>query len=428
MLIITILSMLNIRFVWLAFLGVAFSLLSLGAALAETATASWDSNPEPDITHYHLKYGTATGGPYPNTINVTAPNTSATVQGLQPGRPYFFVVTAFNSVGESPSSQEKSYTVPNPTPTPSPTPTATPTPTPTPLPTATPVPTATPIPTATPAPSAPPQISPTPSPSPSPIGLSHSLANVSTRVQVKSGDSVLIGGFIISGDKSKNVIMRAIGPSLTAAGVRGALKDPVLELYDSTGTLIQKNDNCTSLRAGLVPKGLEPANGAESVINTSLAPGSYTAVLRGVKGGTGVGLFELYDLDPANSRVSNISTRGNVETGDGAMIAGFIIGGSDPTKVIIRAIGPSLSANGVTGALRDPVLELHDADGSLIFSNDNWRSDQEKQIIDSTVPPTNNKESAIVATLNPGNYTAIVRGVGGTSGVALVEVYNLDSH
>ena len=192
--------------------------------------------------------------------------------------------------------------------------------------------------------------------------------------------------------------------------------------------MIQKNDNCTSLRAGLVPKGLEPANGAESVINTSLAPGSYTAVLRGVKGGTGVGLFELYDLDPSNSRVSNISTRGNVEIGDGAMIAGFIIGGSDPTKVIVRAIGPSLSAADVTGALRDPILELHDADGSLIFSNDNWRSDQEKQIIDSTVPPTNNKESAIVATLVPGGYTAIVRGVGGTSGVALVEVYNLDSN
>jgi hypothetical protein len=259
-------------------------------------------------------------------------------------------------------------------------------------------------------------------------GLTHCLLNVSTRVQVKSGDSVLIGGFIISGDKSKNVILRAIGPSLTAAGVRGALKDPVLELYDSTGTLIQKNDNCTSLQADVVPQGLEPADGAESVINASLAPGNYTAVLRGAKGGTGVGLFELYDLNPSNSRVSNISTRGNVETGDGAMIAGFIIGGSDPTKVIVRAIGPSLSAAGVTGTLRDPILELHDAEGSLIFSNDNWRSDQEKQIVDSTVPPTNDRESAIVATLIPGNYTAVVRGMGETSGVALVEVYNLNSN
>lgn len=107
------------------------------------------------------------------------------------------------------------------------------------------------------------------------------------------------------------------------------------------------------------------------------------------------------------------------------MIGGFIIGGDAPTKVIVRAIGPSLAAFGVTGVLGDPTMELHDSSGSLIFSNDNWRSDQEQEIIDTTIPPTDDKESAIVATLPPGAYTAIVRGANGTTGVALVEVYAL---
>ena len=127
-----------------------------------------------------------------------------------------------------------------------------------------------------------------------------------------------------------------------------------------------------------------------------------------------------------NSSGLNISTRGQVGSGDDVMIGGFIVGGTDPSKVIVRAIGPSLTAAGVAGALADPILELHNSDGSLIFQNDNWRSDQEAQIIASTVPPSNNNESAIVATLNPGAYTAIVRGAGDTTGVALVEVYALN--
>jgi hypothetical protein len=253
------------------------------------------------------------------------------------------------------------------------------------------------------------------------------LLNVSTRVEVQSGDSVLIGGFIVSGDKPKNVVLRAIGPSLAAAGISGALKDPELELYDSAGQLIDSNDNWTSLPPDSVPAGLAPTDPAESLLQSTLVPGSYTAVLRGTNGSTGVGLFELYDIDAASSRVSNISTRGEVVAGDGAMIAGFIIGGEDLTKVIMRALGPSLAEAGVKGALLDPILELRDAEGSLIFSNDNWRTTQEAAIIASTIPPTNDKEAAIVATLPPGNYTATVRGVGNTTGVALVEVYNLES-
>lgn len=244
---------------------------------------------------------------------------------------------------------------------------------------------------------------------------------------MQNGDSVLIGGFIVTGDKSKNVVLRAIGPSLTAVGIQGALPDPELELYNAAGELIGSNDNWTSLSPDTIPDGLAPTNPNESFVAASLEPGAYTAVLRGINGTTGVGLFELYDIDAESSRVSNISTRGLVESGDGAMIAGFIIGGEDPTKVIVRAIGPSLTAAGVSGALLDPSLELRDAEGSLIFANDNWRSDQEAQLIDSSLQPTSNKEAAIIATLVPGNYTATVRGVGGTIGVALVEVYNLES-
>ena len=221
--------------------------------------------------------------------------------------------------------------------------------------------------------------------------------------------------------------MRAIGPSLTAAGVVGALSDPTLDLFDSTGSLVAENDDWTSLPADRVPAGLEPADPAESLLLVTLPPGSYTAVVRGAHGTTGVALVELYDLAATRSHVSNISTRGSVQSGDGAMIAGFIIGGDQATKVIVRAIGPSLTQRGVAGALSDPVLELHDAEGALIFTNDDWRSDQEKQIKDSTIPPQSDKESAILATLSPGNYTAVVRGVNGGTGVALVEVYNLDN-
>ncbi len=246
-------------------------------------------------------------------------------------------------------------------------------------------------------------------------------------MQVQNGDSVLIGGFIVTGEKTKNVVLRAIGPSLTAAGIQGALSDPELELYNAAGELIAMNDNWTSLPSDTVPTGLAPTDPSESFIVASLDPGPYTAVLRGTNGATGVGLFELYDIDAQSSRVSNISTRGLVTSGDGAMIAGFIIGGEDPTKVIVRAIGPSLAAAGVSGALLDPTLELRDAEGSLVFANNNWRSAQEAQLIDSNLEPTDDKEAAIIATLVPGNYTATVRGVGDTTGVALIEVYNLDS-
>jgi hypothetical protein len=235
----------------------------------------------------------------------------------------------------------------------------------------------------------------------------------------------LIGGFIVIGDADKNVVIRALGPSLAGAGVPKTLRNPELELYDFSGALLEQNDDWTTLPPGAIPVELQPTDPFEAAISASLPPGSYTAVLRGESGTTGVALCELYDLSPTASSVRNISTRGQVGLGDDVMIGGFIIGGNAPTQVIVRAIGPSLVAAGVTGELADPILELHNSDGSLIFRNDNWRDDQEQQIVDTTIPPLDNKESAIVATLPPGAYTAIVGGANLTTGVALVEVYAL---
>ena len=237
----------------------------------------------------------------------------------------------------------------------------------------------------------------------------------------------MIGGFIITGNKAKQVVLRAIGPSLADAGVTNYLADPEMELYDSAGNLLQANDNADNIPDKRTAAGLAPTDPRESLIAITLDPGAYTAVIRGVNNTTGVALCEVFDLAPSSSHVGNISTRGRVAGGDSAMIGGFILGGRAPTKVIIRAIGPSLAAAGVSGALQDPLLEVHDGNGSLLFSNDNWRSTQEDQIIASTIPPTDDREAAIVATLPSGPYTAVVRSANNGSGVALVEVYNLDS-
>jgi hypothetical protein len=250
-------------------------------------------------------------------------------------------------------------------------------------------------------------------------------------MRVGLSDNVLIGGFIIKGTQSKKLILRAIGPSLAAAGVANAITDPVLELHDSAGNVIAANDNWTLSPQALQiqQSGVAPANSAESAIIATLAPGNYTAVVSGSGGGQGVALVEAYELDGNATRLVNISTRGRVEVGDEAMIGGLIIQGSGAKNVIIRALGPSLSVgpNPIAGVLTDPVLELHDGSGNLIGANDDWRnSSQVSEIIQTGVPPTNNSESAIVATLGPGNYTAVIRGANNGTGVGLVEVYDLD--
>ncbi len=266
---------------------------------------------------------------------------------------------------------------------------------------------------------------PTPTPTPAMGDTTRKLLNVSTRGNVGTGDNVLVGGFIITGSSCKRVDLRGIGPSLQTVGVSGALGDPVLQLYDSAGDLVESNDNHILIPG--IPNPLLPTDPSESFLTAFLPPGSYTAVLAGANLDTGVGLVELYDTDPADSEVANISTRGVVGTGNAEMIGGFIVGGSTPTSVIVRALGPSLVAEGVTNALVDPVLELRDANGNLIGQNDNWRSDQEQQIIATTIPPPSDAEAAIVGTLVPGTYTTLVYGKNSGSGVALVEAYDLSS-
>jgi erythromycin esterase-like protein len=253
-----------------------------------------------------------------------------------------------------------------------------------------------------------------------------SLANISTRMRVETGDNALIGGFIITGNVPKKVILRAIGPSLTNAGVPGALSDPTLELFRGD-TSLGFNDNWidSAERSEIEASTIAPVSEMESAIVRTLDPGAYTAVMRGKGDTTGVGVVELYDLDPgADSRLANIATRGLVQTGDNAMIAGTIVVGPDGSsrRVLVRAIGPSLP---VTGKLANPTLEVVNGNGTVLRSNDGWRNDQRAAIEATTIPPANDLEAAIIETLQPGSYTAIVRGAGGSTGVALVEVYTL---
>jgi uncharacterized delta-60 repeat protein len=253
--------------------------------------------------------------------------------------------------------------------------------------------------------------------------------NISTRLNVQIGDNVLIGGFIITGTDPKEVIVRGIGPSLGAAGVPDFLADPVLELHKSDGTIITNNNWKDTQQTEITATGFAPSSDLESAILATLDPGIYTAILRGNNDGSGVGLVEAYDLDQAaDSTLANISTRGLVETGDNVMIGGFIVGGGSGgvSTVVLRAIGPSLSGAGVSNALQNPSLELHDSEGVTIAVNDDWLDGPDQQTIsDDGLAPTNNAESALLAILPPGAYTAIVSGVGDTTGVGLVEVYNL---
>jgi hypothetical protein len=221
----------------------------------------------------------------------------------------------------------------------------------------------------------------------------------------------------------KRVVLRALGPSLGQAGVSGVLVDPVISLYDSKGVLMESNDNRLDL--GGLSNPLLPTDPSESFLIAILPPDSYTAVVEGANGTSGVALVEVYDLEPGDSRVANISTRGDISFPGDVMIGGFIVGDGDPTEVIVRALGPSLSAFGVINPLPDPDLGVYDGNGTLIASNDNWRSTQEPEI-EATIPPTNDLESAIVATLSPGPYTAVVRDTNHAAGVGLVEVYNLE--
>jgi phospholipase/lecithinase/hemolysin len=253
--------------------------------------------------------------------------------------------------------------------------------------------------------------------------------NIATRAFVDTGERVSIAGFIVTGDVSKKVLIRGIGPSLAANGVPTPLADPILTLVDQAGNTLMTNDNWkdSAQAAEIMNTGIPPTKDLESAILTSLAPGHYTAVLAGKDNTSGNGIVEVYDLDAgSNSTLANLSTRGFVGTGDNVMIGGLIIGSGDSSIVVLRAIGPSLASSGIANPLLDPTLELHDGNGAMIASNDDWKIPQIQAVRATNLAPTDDREAAIVAPfLTPGNYTAIVRGKGDTTGVAVVEAYRI---
>jgi cytochrome c peroxidase len=332
---------------------------------------------------------------------------------------------------------------PGPTPTASPTPTSTPTATATSTPTATatstPAPSSTPNPTSTPAPSPSPTPNATPVPTPTP-GLTPTPApipaqplNISTRLGVGSGDNAMIGGFIITGNTTKQVLIRALGPSLSNAGLTGLLDDPVLELRGANGNLLVQNDDWKEAqRSQIENTSFQPVDDREAVIIASLPPAAYTAVLTGKNRTTGIGLLEIYDLDQAAaSQLANISTRGVVGAQNNVMIGGFILGGNPPqagnTRVAVRGLGPSLTQFGLGNPLADPTLELHDANGATLIANDNWTDDPASAALLTAngLAPANSNESAILISLPPGQFTAVLAGKNSGTGIGIIEVYNL---
>jgi subtilisin-like proprotein convertase family protein len=290
-------------------------------------------------------------------------------------------------------------------------------------------------------------IQPSALPTPAPTPPERQFVNISSRASVGTGDNVAIGGFIIHSDapprpagnrpssnlvSTKRVLIRGIGPSLSVNGtpVTGRLLDPVLELHDQSGAIIATNDdwkvpaqNQTDVQA----TGLPPSDDHESAIVVALnVNANYTAILRGKNGTSGIGLVEVYDLEPlTEAHLANISTRAFVSINDDVLIGGIIVRGGAAEQILFRAMGPSLANSNVSGPLLNPQLDIHDAQGTLLMHNDNWKDSQEVAITATGLAPSNNAESAILMTPAPGNYTAIVSGVGSTTGVGLVEAYRL---
>jgi hypothetical protein len=266
------------------------------------------------------------------------------------------------------------------------------------------------------------------------LGNGPFLRNLSTRALIGTGDNVLIGGFVIQGSAPATFIVRAIGYSLRAAGITTPIDDPTLTIFDSNNHMVTTNDDWfTSGNAQTIASyHLDPPNSIESALYVTLQPGSYTAVARGFSGpgtpqGTGIGLVELYDVHLTGSRAGNISSRGQVLAGQNVMIAGFVVGGTQSKPVIVRALGPSLAQFHIANPLPDPTLELRNVNGALLQSNDNWQQQNPNAaaISNHHLAPSQPRESALLATLAPGSYTAIVRGVANDTGTALAEVYDI---
>ena len=258
------------------------------------------------------------------------------------------------------------------------------------------------------------------------------LVNLSTRALVGSGDNVLIGGFIIQGSQPGTVILRAVGHSLAGRGISNALNDPVLELHDASGAVVAENDDWISSSDAetIASYRLDPSNSLESAMIRTLAPGNYTVIVHAYDNGdgrlTGTALVELYDLHKTSGRAGNLSTRGQILTGNDVMIAGYIVGGGQSKEVVLRGLGPSLARAGVANALTDPTLELVDSSGNTVASNDNWQTDASAAAVQSFgLAPAEPVEAALDRVLAPGAYTCILRGKNGGIGVGLAEIYDV---
>jgi PKD repeat protein len=372
-----------------------------------TVTPGGNSSPTPTAT------ATATASPTATATATASPTPTATA-----------------TASPTPTSTATASATATATATASPTPTATATASPIPTATATASPTPTATATASPSATATATASPTATPSATPTAtpVDVELLNISGRVFTKTGDKVGIGGFIISGTGTKRIMARAIGPSLS---VNGKLQDPFLEIHDSNGSEPLTNDNWrSSQEAEIQQTGLAPTDDRESAVVKRLPAGNYTAIIRGADGGQGIGVVELYDLSGTDpGELGNLSVRADVGTGDNVLFNGLILRGGNAKRVLFRALGPSVKVNGSTvpGALPDPVLELHDGNGGLMATNDNWKDAPNAAQIQATgLAPPDDHESAILMTLSNGNVTTIVRGVGNTTGIALAEAYKLD--
>ena len=254
--------------------------------------------------------------------------------------------------------------------------------------------------------------------------------NLSTRGLVGPDESVLIAGFIVTGNDPKTVVLRALGPSLGNADLSGTLADPVITLFDAAGHGLATNDNWAagSDANQIAADGLAPGDPAEAALRMTLAPGAYTAVVTGKDTTPGIGLVEVYDVSSvSDSSLANMSTRGRVGTDSDLLIAGFIVGAVDSSTVVVRAIGPSLRSAGISDPLNDPSFTVYDQNGSALAANDNWRDDPSALDLEQNrIAPLDDAEAATILHLPVGAYTAVTAGADGGTGVGLIEVYNLE--
>jgi serine protease AprX len=402
------------------------ALAAVNATAPGTPTPSPTQTPSPTGTA--TATATATSTPTVTATSTVAPPSPTATATVTPTATATATNTATATPTATATATSTATAVATPTATPTTTAAATATATAAPTTTATPTATATATPTALS--TVTPTVAPSLTPSPTPTSAAQAI-NLSTRMRVQTGDSVGIGGFIITGSAPKHMLLRAIGPSLAQFGVPNVLADPVLELHGPGAFVTITDDNWRddpAQEAAIIATGIPPANNMESAIDATLVPGFYTVIVSGKNNTSGVALVEVYDLSQAlSAKLANISTRAPVGTGDNIVIAGFMLGGNNGgDRIVVRGLGPSLTPTGVPGALADPTLELRDGNGALLFANDNWQDNpaQAAELVAAGLAPTNNLESAIAMTLPPGLYTALLAGLNNGTGVGLVEVYD----